>query len=358
MIDILIFFIGASLLLYILLGGSDFGAGILELLPAGPLRERQKKVINRAMGPVWEANHMWMILIVVILFMGFPTIFTTLMIALHIPMLALLVGIVIRGAAFTFRHYDAIQAARSQRAYTWLFGLSSLWTAFWLGIIAASLNRGIIDPDAREVWRAYIAPWWGIYPLSVGAFVACIFAFLASIYLVGETDDSELKRRFIQLGAVFNVLVVIGGGVVFLASRDERESLAIAFLRNPMNVGVVVLATVLFVALWFMVTRRRVLLTRVVASGQVALILIGWCLLYAPDAVLTARGPLSFYQQAAPPATLRQLVLALLVGSVFIFPSLYFLLRVFKGADRPIPAVEATDPATTGSTPIHPPSSL
>jgi cytochrome d ubiquinol oxidase subunit II len=189
MIDILIFFIGASLLLYVLLGGSDFGAGILELLPAGDLRERQKKVINRAMGPVWEANHMWMILIVVILFMGFPTIFTTLMVALHIPMLALLVGIVIRGAAFTFRHYDAIQDAPSQRAYTWLFGLSSLWTAFWLGIIAASLNRGIIDPDAREVWRAYVAPWWGAYPLSVGAFVACIFAFLASIYLVGETND-------------------------------------------------------------------------------------------------------------------------------------------------------------------------
>jgi len=330
MIDILIFFIGASLLLYILMGGSDFGAGILELLPAGPLRERQKKVINRAMGPVWEANHMWMVLIVVILFTGFPTIFTTLMIALHLPMLALLVGIVIRGAAFTFRHYDAIQDRPSQRAYTWLFGLSSLWTAFWLGIIAASLNRGIIDLEAREIWRAYVAPWWGAYPLSVGAFVACIFAFLASIYLVGETNEPDLKRRFLRLGAVFNGLVVAMGGVVFAASMGERESLATAFLRSPFNLAVVALATALFVALWFLVTQRRVLLTRVVASGQIALILVGWCLLYAPDAVLTARGPLSFYQQAAPPATLRQLVLALLVGSVFIFPSLYYLLRVFK----------------------------
>jgi cytochrome d ubiquinol oxidase subunit II len=332
MIDILIFFIGASLLLYVVLGGSDFGAGILELLPAGSLRERQKEVINRAMGPVWEANHMWMILIVVILFMGFPTIFTTLMIALHIPMLALLVGIVVRGAAFTFRHYDAIQDAPSQRIYTWLFSGSSLWTAFWLGIIAGSLNRGIIDPGARDPWQAYIAPWWGAYPLSVGAFVACIFAFLASIYLIGETQDPDLKRRFLRLGALFNGLVILGGGIVFAASLGERESLATAFLRSPWNLAVVGLATALFVALWFLVTHRRVLLTRVVAAGQVALILIGWCLLYAPDAVLTTRGPLSFYQQAAPPATLRQLVLALLVGSLLIFPSLFYLLRVFKGS--------------------------
>ncbi len=118
MIELLICFIGASLLLYVLLGGSDYGAGILELLPAGRLRQAQTKVINDAVGPVWEANHMWLILIVVILFMGFPAIFTTLMIALHGPMLALLVGIVVRGTTFTFRHYDPIQTGQSQRVYT------------------------------------------------------------------------------------------------------------------------------------------------------------------------------------------------------------------------------------------------
>lgn len=330
MIDILIFFIAASLLLYVLLGGSDFGAGIIELLPAGSLREEQKKVINRAMGPVWEANHMWLILIVVILFMGFPTIFTTLMIALHLPMLALLAGIVVRGTAFTFRHYDAIQGRRSQRVYTWLFGLSSLWSAVWLGIIAASLNRGIIDPGARGVWAAWFAPWWGIYPLAVGVFVACIYAFLASIYLVGETEEPALKRRFLKLAAIGNGLVVLTGGLVFLASGVERESLRAAFLKEPLNQAIVALATLLFVALWFFVRKRRTLLTRVVASGQVVLILLGWYVLYAPNALITARGPLSFYEQAAPEATLRQLMWALLVGSLFIFPALFYLFRVFK----------------------------
>lgn len=334
MIDILVLFIAASLLLYVLLGGSDFGAGIVELLPAGRLREAQKQTINRAMGPVWEANHMWLILIVVILFMGFPAIFTTLMTALHLPMLALLVGIVVRGAAFTFRHYDAIQEPKSQRVYTWLFGLSSLWTALWLGIIAASLNRGIIDPATREVWAAWFAPWWGLYPLTVGIFVSCIYAFLASIYLVGETEEPELKRRFLRLAAWSNGLVVLAGGLVFLASLAERESLATAFLRNPLNLAVLALATLLFVVLWFFVAKRRTMLTRVVASGQVALILLGWYVLYAPNALLTASGPLSFYAEAAPPATLRQLVIALLVGGVFIFPSLFYLFRVFKMSHR------------------------
>ena len=334
MIDLLIFFIGASLLLYVVLGGSDYGAGILELLPAGRQREAQKHVINDAMGPVWEANHMWLILVVVILFMGFPPIFTTLMTALHLPMLALLVGIVVRGAAFTFRHYDAVQEPRSQRIYTGLFGLSSLWTAFWLGIVVASLNRGIIDPDTREVWAAYVAPWWGVYPLAVGGFVACIFLFLACVYLIGETDEAGLRRRFTRHAAVANGLVILSGGLVFVASLGERESLPALFFRHPATIAAMVLATLLFIALWAFINRRRHWLTRIVAAGQVSLILAGWCLLYAPNAMISARGPISFYAAAAPAATLRQLVLALLVGSIFIFPSLLFLFRVFKTKDR------------------------
>lgn len=330
MIETLILFIGASLLLYVVLGGSDYGAGILELLPAGKIREAQKHVINDAMGPVWEANHMWLILVVVILFMGFPAIFTTLMTALHFPMLALLAGIVIRGAAFTFRHYDAIQTVRSQRIYTWLFGLSSLWTALWLGIIVASLNRGIIDPAATDFRAAYVAPWWGPYPLSVGIFVAGIFLFLACVYLIGETKDPALQRRFARHAAAANALLVVAGAGVFATSLGERRHLPGEFLHDPRLVVTIALATVLFVPLWRCIARRKRTLTRVIAATQATLILTGWYLLYTPNALLTAQGPLSFYTEAAPAATLRQLVLALVIGSAFIFPSLLYLLRVFK----------------------------
>ena len=130
------------------------------------------------------------------------------------------------------------------------------------------------------------------------------------------------------------MLVILAGGLVFAASMGERQSLLVAFMRQPLNLAVMILATLLFVALWFFITKHRKMLTRVVASGQVVLILLGWYVLYAPNAVLTAEGPLSFYREAAPPATLRQLLLALLVGSLFIFPSLYLLFRVFKAEDR------------------------
>jgi cytochrome d ubiquinol oxidase subunit II len=272
---------------------------------------------------------------VVVLFVGFPTIFNTLMIALHLPMLALLVGIVVRGAAFTFRHYDAIQDARSQRVYTWLFGLSSLWTAFWLGIIVASLNRGIIDLTPDNAWDAYVAPWWGLYPLSVGCFVACIFVFLACVYLIGETSDAALKRRFVRHAAAANVAVVIAGALVFVASLRERDNLFTAFLAHPVRIAVIALATLLFIALWTFIRKSRTYLTRTVAAGQVTLILTGWYLLYAPNALITAQRPLSFHTDAAPAGTLVQLLLALAVGSLLIFPSLFFLLRVFKTGHEP-----------------------
>lgn len=332
MVEVLLFFVLASLLLYVVLGGADYGAGILELLPAGDRRERQKKLINYAMGPVWEANHMWLIIVVVILFMGFPFAFQALMVSLHIPMVALLVGIVLRGAVFAFRHYDAIQEPKSQAVYTACFGLSSLWTSLWLGIIAASIFRGQIDIDARDFWAAYMAPWWGIFPLAMGVFVSSIFAFLASIYLAGETDDYELKHFFHLRAFAFNILVVVAGAAVFLASHLEGGSLLKDFLAHPFALGCVVQATLLFVALWFLSIRRHTLLTRIVAAGQTALILFGWYLVHAPHALYTKTGPIDFYQAAAPEATLRQLNIALLVGSLLIFPSLFFLLRVFKRA--------------------------
>ncbi|WP_413570278.1 cytochrome d ubiquinol oxidase subunit II [Bdellovibrio sp. HCB117] len=330
MIEILLFFIGASLLLYVLFGGADYGAGILELLPADSLRDSQKKVINDAMGPVWEANHMWLILVVVILFMGFPAIFTLLMTSLHIPMVALLFGIVVRGCAFTFRHYDAVQAPQSQNVYTVLFGTSSLWTAMWLGIIAGSLNRGLIDPLSTDFHEAYIAPWWGIYPFCMGIFVVCIFAFLASVYLIGETENLDLKKMFIKRAFILNYLVVLSGAFVFAASADERTPLFADFFESKITMAIMLAATILFIALWFFIRKRQTLLTRTVAAGQITLILAGWYVLNAPNALLTVQGPISFYEAAAPLATLWQLVIALLVGSLFIFPSLFYLMKVFK----------------------------
>ena len=330
MIEILLFFIAASVLLYIVLGGADYGAGILELMPLPQLQNKQRHVINEAMGPVWEANHMWLVLVVVILFMGFPGVFNMVMIHLHIPVVALLVGIVARGTAFTFRHYDAINEPRSQNIYSMIFSLSSLWTTFWLGVLGGSLWQGRIDPTAKDFIHAYVAPWSGFVPFSMGIFTICICTFLAAVYLVGETKDPELKKYFWRRGFASNIAVVISGGLVFVAAYLEDSAFLKEFLTHPLSIACVVVATLLFFLLWQLLKRNQPLLVRLVAAAQVSLIILGWYFAIAPAALFTPQGPVSFYAAAAPAATLKQLTYALCVGSVLIFPSLFYLLKVFK----------------------------
>lgn len=331
MIEILIFFIGASLVLYVLFGGADYGAGILELLPSSPkLRESQKQLINYAMGPVWEANHMWLILIIVILFNGFPLIFTTLMTSLHIPMVALLVGIVVRGTAFTFRHYDAVQTQTSQRIYTALFGLSSLWTALWLGVLVGSLHRELIAPKSMDFYEAYIHPWWGFYPFAMGFFVVSIFTFLASVYLIGESKNSELRKHFARRAFGANIAVILSSLILFYLSHSEENSLFKDFITHPFALSCLIAATALFFIQWIFIRTKKNIATRVTSAGQVVLILSGWFALYFPDVIRTTEGAISFQNAAAPESTLQMLVVALLVGSLFIFPSLFYLFRVFR----------------------------
>src|SRR5580698_1434481 len=91
---------------YVLLGGADYGGGVWDLLASGPRRQAQRELIAHAIGPIWEANHVWLILVVVLLFTCFPPAFAVLMTFLHVPLAIMLIGIVLRGSAFTFRAYD------------------------------------------------------------------------------------------------------------------------------------------------------------------------------------------------------------------------------------------------------------
>jgi Cytochrome bd terminal oxidase subunit II len=113
----------ASLILYALMGGADYGGGMWDLLASGPRAERQRHAIVEAIAPIWEANHVWLILVIVLLFSGFPRAFSVTMIALHIPITAMLIGIVLRGSAFVFRKYDSSEDA-VQRRWSTIFGIT------------------------------------------------------------------------------------------------------------------------------------------------------------------------------------------------------------------------------------------
>ena len=137
MIAITALLLGVSLFAYALFGGADFGAGVLEgLLP----REHRGRV-DAALSPVWEANHVWLIAAIVIAFVGFPSVFAAASTYLHVPLSLALLGIVARGTAFTFRHYDP-EPPGEGRAYAWLFRVSSALTPFVLGASFVTLGSG------------------------------------------------------------------------------------------------------------------------------------------------------------------------------------------------------------------------
>jgi len=129
----------ASLIVYALMGGADYGGGMWDLLASGPKAKRQRHAIVEAIAPIWEANHVWLILVIVLLFSGFPRAFSAIMIALHIPITAMLIGIVLRGSAFVFRKYDSTEDA-VQRRWSTIFGIASFFTPFFQGLTLGALT--------------------------------------------------------------------------------------------------------------------------------------------------------------------------------------------------------------------------
>jgi cytochrome d ubiquinol oxidase subunit II len=329
--QIVLFFLGASLLFYVLFGGADFGAGILELFLARTERDAQRGLIARAMAPVWEANHVWLILVVVILFVGFPTVYTTVSIHLHLPLVALLLGITARGCAFTFRHYDTV-TTEYHRVYTAVFAASSLATSFVLGVLAGAAGLGRIDPAAPTYHAAYIAPWLNWYCAAMGVFVCCLFALLAAIFLAGEAPAGPLRRIFLRRAVAANVAVVLAGAAVFGAAQWEGLPLLFSFFRNPVSIGCFLVATVLLVPFWRLLHGEgRLLYVRFLGAAIVTLVLIGWYAVQYPIVVRLRAGAILFAEAAAPAATMHALAWALVVGSLLIFPALGYLLAVFKG---------------------------
>ena len=222
MLTLIIIILGISFILYTLLGGADFGAGIVEIF-AG---KREEATISKAIAPVWEANHVWLILAVVILFTAFPLVYASLSWVLHIPLMMVLLGIIMRGTAFTFRHYDVHQG-RSHRYYNFLFHLSSFITPVFLGMILGSMILGRISFDpTRGFYQTFIAPWLNWFCLVMGAFTACLFSYLASVFLVGETIVERERLRYVTFAKRSMIVTMILGLLVFIvaeAAGHHRE---------------------------------------------------------------------------------------------------------------------------------------
>src|SRR5215211_2274038 len=164
----------ASLILYALMGGADFGGGVWDSCARGPRAERQRKIIADAIAPIWEANHVWLILVIVLLFTAFPRAFAAMMTALHIPLTAMLVGIVLRGSAFVFRKYD-MKDDHVQRRWSFVFGVSSVLTPLLQGVCLGALASGAIGVVDGQVVTGFFAGWTGGFAVACGVFAVGLF---------------------------------------------------------------------------------------------------------------------------------------------------------------------------------------
>lgn len=327
LVDIVILFLAISIVFYFLFGGADFGAGVLEYFTG----RTHRQTIAHAIGPVWEANHVWLILVVVILFMGFPRLYSTLSTYLHIPLVLLLLGIILRGTAFTYMHYDAIED-RSTRLYNSLFRVSSVLTPLFLGIVVGAAILGRIDPEAETFYAGFIRPWFNGFSFSVGLFTIGLFTLLAAIFMIGETDDLEEKEVFTRAAGRVQILTVFFGIMVFGSGYAYGLPMLQMFFNSWIAITCVILATLSLPLLWYFLKRGDVLLTRLLAGLQILLVLGAWFWIQAPVVIRIQSGVnLTFNNTVAPEATILQLVLALIVGSCIILPSLYFLMKTFKG---------------------------
>jgi cytochrome d ubiquinol oxidase subunit II len=319
-----------SLNAYVLLAGADFGGGVWDFFARGDRRRAQRDLISHAIAPIWEANHVWLILVIVLLFTCFPAAFSTIAITLHIPLTLMLLGIVLRGSAFIFRSYGSEQDAAQQR-WGRVFAMSSIVTPVLLGMCVGAVATGAVGVTATSrsgsFVSQFISPWLTTFGAGVGLLALALFSFLAAVYLTVESEGTELQEDFRTralwaAAAVF----VIAFGVLALSWTEApmvRQMLMAGPWALPLHIVTGIAAVTAIAALW----TRRFRVARVAAAAQVTFILWGWAAAQYPYVLPPA---LTIEAAAAPNRTLVLILWALAAGACVLLPSLYYLFRVFK----------------------------
>lgn len=322
--DVLAGAIGVSLNLYAVLGGADFGGGVWDLLATGPRAGRQRHLVEEAIGPIWEANHVWLILAIVLLFTAFPPAFAGYMTSLHVPMVLALVGIVLRGSSFAFRSYGA-RTDREQLLWGRVFAVASTVTPVMLGVsVGAAVSGRARLADGQPVY-GFLGSWLAPFPLAVGMFTLSLFAFLAAVYLTVEAEG-ELRRDFRRRALGAGVMSGVTAAVCLALAREEAPLLWNGIARGPAGLAFQLATAVFAGGALIALLRRAFRLARVLAVAQVSLVVWGWLGSQHPYLIVP---DLTFAEAAAPAATLRLVLGALVAGGVLLFPSFLYLYRTY-----------------------------
>jgi cytochrome d ubiquinol oxidase subunit II len=324
LVDLLAAILVISLAAYAVLGGADYGAGFWDLTAGGAQRgARLRGLVHRSMGPVWEANNVWLIVVLVVMWTCFPRAFGPLMETLYVPLFLAAVGIIFRGTAYALRGEAAsIAEARVLGA---VFALSSVLTPFFLGCALGAVASGQVpaegDPGVPfSSWTGTTALWAGALAVVTGAYLAAVF--LAADSVRADAPDLTTAFRHRALGsAVVAGAMAIGG---LLVIREDARDLYDGLTSGGGLAMVIASAVVGLVTLWLLWTSRFEA-ARYTSGVAVGTMLAGLALAQRPDFL---PGVLSLEDAAAGDATLIATLVALVVALLVIVPSVALLFRL------------------------------
>lgn len=317
-----------SMIAYAVLGGADFGGGAWNLFSFGKSAQKQRELISEALGPVWEANNVWLIFLAVGLYTAFPLVSAILSIALFIPITLALIGVVMRGAAFAFQ---STMGSESSLRKVWgrAFSIASLLTPLMLGMTAAAVASGQISV-AGHVPIALIRPWLATpFAWAVGLMAVAICSVEAAIFLTieaGTRGMSDLVEAFRTRAFIAGGAMAVLGILSFALSPGSAPILWRGMLDHALWAAI--LTILLGIATTIVLFQRRYRLARFFMALETGGILGTWGLAQLPYIIppdITVMGA------ASPPMTLLQFFICALIGLAILIPSHWLLFHVFKG---------------------------
>lgn len=322
--DLVLAVLIVALAAYAVLGGADFGAGFWDLTAGGAERgSRVRGLVKRSMGPVWEANHVWLIVVLVILWTCFPHAFGPLMETLYVPLFLAAVGIIFRGAAFALRGEAATIAEARVLGAT--FALSSLVTPFFLGCAIGAVASGQVPVDGDP--SAPFSSWTGATSILAGLMAVASGAYIAAVFLAADATRIEMpdladafRRRALGAALVAGAFAIGGLAVVNSDAPDLYDG-----LTSGLGLVMVIASALIGIATIGLVWTRRFEIARYTSALAVGAILVGLALAQRPDFL---PGQLTFEDAAAGDATLIATLIALVLALAVIVPSLWWLFRL------------------------------
>ncbi|SFK53948.1 cytochrome d ubiquinol oxidase subunit II [Geodermatophilus ruber] len=320
-----------GLIAYGLFGGADFGAGIWDLLAGGTRGgARQRDLIERSIAPVWEANHVWLIFVLVVLWTAFPTAFAAVVTTLYIPLTLAAFGMIARGAAFAFR--KSISTAGMRRFLGASFALSSLGTPYFLGAVVGGVASGRVPPGiaAGDVLTSWLNP----TSVLGGVLAVLVCAYLAAVFLCADArreGAEDLLRQF-RARALGTAALTGAVGIVGLFVLRADAPLLFDGLTGR-ALPVVLLSVVAGLAALVLLWTGRYVAARAASALAVTAILLGWAVAQYPYVLVPE---LTIEEAAGGRTTLVALLVALGVGALVLLPSLVYLYWLFqRSVERP-----------------------